>query len=39
MNNHTYFHRAKDFFLALGFAKEANECMIKYEEIRKERNL
>lgn len=36
MNEHTYFHRAAQFFNELNMPNEAQNCLNKYNEILKE---
>lgn len=39
INNHTYFHRAAQFFTELGLAHEANKCLTVYNDIRKQQGI
>ena len=39
INNHTYFHRAYQFFNELNMPEEANKCMVIYSNIRKDYNI
>lgn len=39
MNNHTYFHRAAQFFTELELHEEAKKCINIYNQIRKDNNI